>query len=343
MKNADKLLLAIICFSMLAVAINSMSSATTIEKRAVNLEASLETGNLTAETIAIGEAITTTEQQPGNQSKMQPSNIMTEEFETSNGMKLMLGTLTNYEAAEKTELVSIAIDDKILAFNVSLAPYSTWTYAHIDGVLIVPMQSAIIDTYVTSYYPSGEELVVKINSSYLNELQIYTGSKGVPSIIIPKTSINWDYDAGRKIITLQSKNIIKDEIVFFWVGFSSNDGAIFIEDMQKIENLGYRLNNMNREKININKDVALGEEKLGSAESESDELKLKTETITKEKQEIETNLTSSNMTVSKLENTVTGNVAVSPSIVIIWAIIAIILIILLIDVFFFKPKKGVEK
>jgi len=335
MKNSDKLLLIVICLSMLMVTANSAIHETKIEKVAVNLGNT--SGSLTGETLAIGEAITTTEQQE------EQTGIPTEEFETANGMKINLGKLTNYEATEKTELVSIAIDNKILAFNVSLAPYSTWTYAHIDGVLIVPMQSAIIDTYVTSYYPSGEELVVKINSSYLNELQIYTGSKGVPSLIIPKTSINWDYDAGRKIITLQSKNIIKDEIVFFWVGFSSKDGAIFIEDMQKIENLGYRLNSMGNERINLNKDVAIGEEKLNSVESELDELKLKTETITKEKQEVETNLTSSNMTVSKLENTVTGNVAVSPSIVIIWAIIAIILIILLLDVFLFKPKKGVEK
>jgi hypothetical protein len=341
MKNADKLLLAMIFFSMLVVTTNSAFSVTAIEKKSINLEASTE-GNLSAETIAIGEAITADKQQE-EQNKEQPSDIMTDEYFTPNGMMLTIGKIINSEDKEKSEIVSLAIDDKILKFNISMAPYSTWTYAQIDDMLIVPVQSASINTSETSYYPSGNELIIKIDPGELHELQIYTGSKGSPSVIIPKTSISWNYDANQKIVTIQSKDVIKDNIVMFWVGFSKDDGTIFIEDMQKLETLNYRLNTMNEEKINLNNDVAIGKDKLSTSESDLSELKLKAENISKSNEEVSDNLTISNMTVSNLESIITANVAVSPSIAIIWAIVAIILIILLIDVFLFKPKRSAEK
>ena len=214
MKTQDKIILALICFSMLTVMVNSSAQEKTIGKAIVSLDSgsigeTLGIGELIAETIeepslgediVIGEAV---EQTTVNVQNGQP--FVTEEYMTSNGLMLTLGRIYNYAGSEKNELVSISMNDKLIDFNISIDSYSVWNFAKIDGVLIVPMTSAVIDPYSTSFYPSGEELVIKMNSTALHELEIYTGSKGAPSIIIPKVPISWTYDNDKKIVTITSK------------------------------------------------------------------------------------------------------------------------------------------
>lgn len=335
MKNKDKLLLIVICLSMLMVTANSAVKEAVIGQATVNLGNA--SGSLAGETISVGEAVATEE------SNKQSSDIMTDEYETSNGMILTLGKNINYEATEKSKLISLSIDNKILDFDISIDPYGLWNYAKVDGILIVPMQAAKIDPYGTSYYPSGDELVIKLSSDALHELQIYTGSKGAPSIIIPKMSINWNYDASKRIVKIKSNDVITGDIVMFWAGFSGNDETIFLEDMQKIENLAHNIGVISKEKINLNKDVAIGEEKLNKLESDLDELQLHINATSKANDALANQSLETNSTLSKLENMVTGNIAVAPSLTIVWIIISIILVILLIDAFLFKPKEVVEK
>lgn len=353
MKTQDKIILALICFSMLTVMVNSSARENTIGKTAMLLDSgslgeNIGIGeliaetieepelNATAENIEIGEEVKQTTTQAG-----QP--FVTKEYLTSNGLMLTLGSIYNYAGSEKNETVHILMDNKLIGFSISIEPYSTWNFAKIDGVLIVPVTSALIDPYSTSFYPSGEELVIKINSTALHELEIYTGSKGAPSIIIPKVPISWTYDADKKIVTISSRAVIKGDIVLFWVGFSDGDGTIFLEDRQRIETFEHMIGIVSEERKGLENDLVVGREKLISLQSENTSLGLQIKQVTSENEAVKINIANYNKTVSKLEDMITANVALSPSLAIVWAIVALILIILLIDVFMFRPKSGVEK
>ncbi len=121
-------------------------------------------------------------------------------FVTQSGIVLKLSKITSED--EKNVTLPLQSEGKVINFNVTMKP-GVFSYAQINGILIVPKTSIGIIPEKTSYYTEGDELIVSFNASGLRGLAIYTGRKGQPSLVFADSGLSW---AGEQGLRHQGRN-----------------------------------------------------------------------------------------------------------------------------------------
>ena len=309
--RCDFLILILICISIVFVTLNSVMSNAGIEQHEnVITDSILQSNNITGSIIA--DFV---------------SDISVKDYETANGMTLTLGRVDNYDEGEKSVIVPVSFDSKTLYYNLTLKANRTWTYAIINGMLILPHTPMIIDPIKTCYYPSGEQLLISIEKDYneISEIQIYSKE---PGVIIAGTAIRWYYDYKSNSLVIAAQRF-KDVMIYFSKFIP--EGTVFIEDRSNIEELKYRAEKIEANFKTMNTTALPLMESFESLTSEIEGLKLESENITAETEAIKKAMPLTNRTIDAFEDRVSANVVMSPSSVVITIIIALILITIIID------------
>lgn len=257
--------------------------------------------------------------------------LQEERITTNNGLLISLGKVSN--PLDFAVLVkNMTFGGNTTELDVIVHPNSTWTYARLDGILIVPKTPAIIDTERTSFYPTGRQLHVSVDGT--DEMDIYFKSSDVPRIVIADTNVNWKFDNGR--LNVISPEIMKD-IDVYWT--DSQEDTIFIPDRRKAESIGYRISKLVQDLPKMN-------EILVSLRSKNEELRnnvmsldARIKSASSERDRLRDALAQSNRTAGQMESRLSANVTVSQSVFALAVIISIVSLMVLIDVVI-PRKKG---
>ena len=257
------------------------------------------------------------------------------DYTAQNGMKVSVAGIKNYMPYEVETIVKIPVDSKSFFFNVSIQPNMTWEYARIGSIIVVPGSAAVIDDNATSYYPTGEELVIVMAQSAAGKLYIYT-PYGMPVLVITNTNVNWRYD--NDIIRIESAGDSINKTIIFWPRIP--DETTFFFDAVRAENLASGLPKLNSHLEKLGTAFASANKTRNELKANISSLSSEIETMRREKLSLESRGTALKEDVESAENAITSSVIISPSHVVIGIIAALILIALLADAVFFR--KGGE-
>ncbi len=263
------------------------------------------------------------------------SDITVKEYETSNGMKLVLGRVDNYADDEKNIIVPVVFNDKTIYYNLTLPADRSWTYASVNGVLILPQTPMVIDPTKTTYYHSGEQLLISIEKDYegTSTLQIYSEA---PSVIMAGTPVRWHYDYKSRSLIISGSNHFS-EIMLYFSAFNPS-GTVFLEDRSNIEELAYRAEKLEQSIEGMNTTIVPLEDVVSSLASEIEELKAESSDVIEETAAIKKSIPLTNRTIDAYEQRIGSNAVVAPSGVVIGGIVALILIVVIIDALVLTKK-----
>jgi len=321
MFKAEKILLIVILISIVVVGATGINSINSVNSNII-LSSSLT--NLSTN---ISESIQ-------NESNIYPQ-INIRSYITANGMNLTIGEITNNEDNETTIEVPISFYGKDYLFNITISPRANWTYAIIDGILIVPKTDVIIDEKTTSYYPSGKQLIIGLKPNNLKEIQIYSTKE--PTMLSVAPSYSWSYNPENNFLTLKA-NRFYDKIKIYFIDFEPSK-TVFIEDRKRIEDMSYLIVKLINHLIETNKTYAMALADLNSKVNEFKKLEEKLNLTITERDSYQNEIPNVNQTNIELENKITANILLSPSHIILGVIVIIVLIVILIDEFLFVSKK----
>jgi len=256
------------------------------------------------------------------------SDFFVEEYETANGMTLTLGRVDNYGDEEKSVIIPIEFSGKTLYYNLTLEANRTWTYATINGILILPHTPMIIDPAKTCYYQLGDQLLISIEKDYegVSEIQVYCKE---PGVIMAGTSVRWYYDYKSGSLVVAGSNHFK-EIMLYFSRFVP-EGTVFLEDTRMIEELEYRAEKLELNFGTINTTILPLRELSGNLTSELEGLKSESENVTAEIEAIKEAIPLTNETMKLYEERISADIVLSPSGVVITIIITLVLIVIIID------------
>jgi hypothetical protein len=305
--RSDFIILIMICAALVFVTLNSVSASTT-QYYSFNEEA--EEGTLVS---AVVEAF---------------SDVTVKEYETSNGMKLTLGRVDNYGDEEKNVIVPVFFNSKTIYYNLTLPADRSWTYATVNGVLILPQTPMIIDPTKTTYYHSGEQLLISIEKDYgvSSALQIYCDE---PSVIMAGTPVRWHYNYKSNSLLISGSNHFS-EIMLYFSRFNPS-GTVFLEDRSNVEELAYRAEHLEQSIEGMNTTIVPLEDVLNNLTTEIGDLEAERSSVTAETVAIKKSIPLTNRTIDAYEQRIGANAVVSPSFIVIGGIIALILIVVIID------------
>ncbi|MFC2143266.1 hypothetical protein ACFLQN_02605 [Candidatus Aenigmatarchaeota archaeon] len=275
-----------------------------------------------------------------NETKVLESPIIsTNYFETLNGMVITEEKYANFLETEKTVNIDISFAGKKINFDQAIPGNRIWSYVTIDGVLVIPSNAARFDLEKTSHY--SEKILVTFKSSDAKKVDIYTIKKEIPSFIETNTDSTWNFDQSKGLISIKSDNGPIEIIEVYYVDFVTR-GTVFIEDTEQIENLDYKNTGLINQEKTFSSSLLKFEEDVETTRNELNKLAENITTLTEVRNEIRSIHNQLNETVSLGENTISGAVLLEPSIAAIWLIVTIILIVLCIDIIFFR-KRGRKK
>jgi hypothetical protein len=314
----DLVILILICISILFVTLNSVMSDDIQNHDNLITDSLLASNNITGTVIADLS-----------------SESSVEVYETANGMDLTLGRVDNYGNGEKNVIVPIEFAGKTLYYNLTLEANMSWTYAAINGILILPHTPMIIDPTKTCYYPSGDQLIISIEKDYneMSEIEIYSKE---PSIIMAGTPIRWYYDYNSGSLLIAGYNHFNDITLYFSKFIPQ--GTVFIEDRKNAEELEYRAEKLEESFMTMNTTIIPLAESASNLTGELEAVKSTIRNTTIEIELINNTIPVTNSTIKAFEEKVSANVVLSPSGVVITIIIALILIVILIDALVLTKK-----
>lgn len=252
------------------------------------------------------------------------------EMATNNGLQLLLGHVSN--SANFAVLVeNITFDGKVIPIGVVIQSNSTWTYARINGILIVPKTPAVIDTEKTSFYRTGKQLHASFDAT--DEVDIYFKEHIAPQIVVADSSIKWGFEEGR--LNIKSSNLMK-EIDVYWT--SDVNSTVMILDKRKTETLEYKISMLALEIPKLTEMVIKLREKNNDLKSVLFSLESRIASLQNENDKMSSTLLQANRTASDMERKITGNVIVNQSAFALAVIIAIISAMVLFDAIFLRRK-----
>ncbi len=252
------------------------------------------------------------------------------EMATNNGLQLLLGHVSN--SANFAVLVeNITFDGKVIPIGVVIQSNSTWTYARINGILIVPKTPAVIDTEKTSFYRTGKQLHASFDAT--DEVDIYFKEHIAPQIVVADSSIKWGFEEGR--LNIKSSNLMK-EIDVYWT--SDVNSTVMILDKRKTETLEYKISMLVQEIPKLTEMVIKLREKNNDLKSVLFSLESRIASLQNENDKMSSTLLQANRTASDMERKITGNVIVNQSAFALAVIIAIISAMVLFDAIFLRRK-----
>ncbi|MBI2173351.1 MAG: hypothetical protein HYT73_04080 [Candidatus Aenigmarchaeota archaeon] len=242
---------------------------------------------------------------------------------TNNGLTLSLGKVSN------------SLDFSILAKNMTfagnslpidmiIAPNSTWTYARLDGMLIIPKTPAVIDAWKTSFYQSSRQLHISFDGT--DEVDIYFKSYGPPRIVISDANIRWSFKDS--VLNVKSTDVMRD-IDVYWLD-ETND-TVFVEDRRKIESLEYVLSRLAEELPKANELLVKLRIKNDGLRKALFSVESRLTAVASEKSMLNDAIVQANSTSTKMENMVSGNIVMSQSAFALAVIIAVISAMVLVD------------
>ncbi len=269
--------------------------------------------------------------------------LIINEFETPNGLVMKRGELHNEKNITQSYNVSIKFGSKEFYLTLNVLPNKTWTYAILDGILILPSPSegdAIIDPLHTSYYSLGNELSLGFVGN-VSKMKIYFMDDKMPSIVYTSVDNKWFYDAKNRMLLIESDDGYFKNIILYFTKFSPR-GTIIIEDTRNIEDLRhtiYKTENLLPELYEKVNELNVTFQNIGS---EIKEIQNRTNNVITEKKELENRLEIEEISKKEFEEKITGKI-VAPPFVFVFAIIGIIILLIIIIDFMILSKKGGKK
>ena len=255
------------------------------------------------------------------------------EMATDNGLQLLLGHVSN-NANFAVLAENITFGGKVIPIGVVIQPNSTWTYARINGILIVPKTPAVIDTEKTSFYRTGKQLHVSFDAT--DEVDIYFKEHIAPQIVVADSSIKWGFEEGR--LNIMSSDLMK-EINVYWT--NDENSTVMILDKRKTESLEYKISMLVQEIPKLTEIVIKLRERNNDLKSVLFSLESRIKSLQGENDKMSATLMQANRSTSEMENRISGNVVLNQSAFAVAVIIAIISAMVLFDAIFLR-KKGVK-
>ncbi|MDI6721876.1 MAG: hypothetical protein QMD85_05760, partial [Candidatus Aenigmarchaeota archaeon] len=185
--------------------------------------------------------------------------IPEERVETGNGILLSLGYVRN-DLNFAVMVRNITFGGENINADIVVKPNSTWMYARLDGILILPKTPARIDATKTSFYRTGGQLHISLNET--DEMDIYFRYLNVPRIVAADKDIRWSFQDSRLNIVSNDR---MNEIDIYWTDVYNDTVLLF--DRRKAESLTYKISGLVYEAAKRNGTVAKsrsGNEKLKS-------------------------------------------------------------------------------
>jgi hypothetical protein len=308
--KSDLIILILICISIVFVTLNSVMSDIGIREGEIPYNI-IQSNTLTGSVIAD-----------------LASDFSVKDYETSNGMTLTLGRVDNYGDEEKNVIIPIGFSGKTLYYNLTLEANRTWTYAAINGILILPHTPMIINPTSTCYYRIGDQLLISIEKDYegVSEIQVYCKE---PGVIMAGTPVRWYYDYKSGSLVIAGSNHFK-EIMLYFSRFVP-EGTVFLEDTRTVEELEYRAEKLELNFKTMNTTILPLRETLENMTGELEGLESESENVTAEIEAIKEAIPLTNETMKLYEERISADVVLSPSVGVITIIIALILIVIIID------------
>jgi hypothetical protein len=255
---------------------------------------------------------------------------------TSNGVVLEIYKTTNINNSEKTFGVSVPMGTYSLEFKKIVPAGKTWSYAKMDGVTIIPSGVSVFDKENTSLYSNSEQVFIKFLESNTKSVDIYSKHNRAPSFIKADVDILWSFDAKKGLLHIESEENINDVSIYF-IDFRPI-GAVFIEDTKRAEIVSNELASIRDMFMNLNKTTTKMKEENKNLKDSSQSLIEQINAARKDRESASGKFEKVNNTTRFIENEVTSNVILSPSTAVISIMVAIVVLILCIDIIFFRER-----
>ncbi len=235
---------------------------------------------------------------------------------TKTGLKLEMKNV--YNPTNNTDfVVDIFNGEKWAKFNITIDHNSTWSYALINGILVVPAHSGLyFDSTNTNYYKFNKQLKVSTKGGD-GVIYIYTEEK--PSRVVANVSIKWYYNDSTNVLVIKLLSNSNHTFVVDWTEYPVMQGTIFVEDRTGIEEMEYEKSNLEKELEKYNKLLTELNNRLNYLEnvtanltSEYSDLTNKLNKLINEKTEIQNKITEYNKTKTMLEEKLKDKTIISP-------------------------------
>lgn len=260
--------------------------------------------------------------------------IQEERITTNNGLMISLGKVSNgLDFAVLAKNMTFGGDT--IGLDIIIHPNSTWTYARLDGMLIVPKTPAIIDTSVTSFYPTSRQLHVSVDGT--DEMDVYFKSATAPQIVLSDSNINWRFSNNR--LNIKSPDIMRDVDVYWTDG---SEDIVIVPDRRKAESIEYRISKLMEDLPKMNEILIKLRSKNEELRQNVLSLEARIKSLGSERDSLKNALAQTNRTSQQIESRISANVAVGQSVFALAVIISIISMMVLVDTIV-PRKKGEVK
>ncbi|MBI2970870.1 MAG: hypothetical protein HYY37_00450 [Candidatus Aenigmarchaeota archaeon] len=256
---------------------------------------------------------------------------------TQNGLALRMYTIASDD--EKNLTLVLHSEDKAVYFNMTIQP-GTYTYAQLNGMLIVPRTNIGIIPEKTSFYLEGNELIVTFGRPGLRELSIYTGRKSGPVLVTGNATLAWTYDDTQRLLLISSDQM-PEKVYIFWESLDTH----FIEDTEHIETLKNSLSSSRSATLGKHREAARIEAPLAILQADVRNLSDRIDALRFDRSSLEARISDAreanillDANVTAYRNSVTANVLLAPSNVSIALMTGFIAAVLLADALLFVRK-----